>query len=543
MKIKFKEKYLERIIILLMILFSAWLMFSTFSYEKGSMFIATKAWSDFASHIPLIRSFSLGNNFPPEYPIFPGSPIRYHFLFYAFVGFFEKAGLRIDFALNLLSSASFFLLLFSIYKLSKLLFKSIFVSTISVLLFLFNGSFAFFYFFNKNPLSFPKSIFDILNNQIFPAFAPYDKTLISGGFWNLNVFTNQRHFALPLALFLFIVYVLIKSEKDSKKLPLKLAILFGFVIGLFSFLHGAVFIMSLVVLSTFFILFPKQRMSIFLILIISFLTSLPRILFLLQSGSGNVLKLNPGYLAAGNFSIYNWFRYWMLNLGLGTALIPLGFLLSKKLHKKIFIGFFSLFIIGNIFQFSPDIAANHKFFNLFIIIANIFIALVLYKVWKKKFYGKIITIVLIFFLTFSGVIDFFAIKNDPIGPIPDYPINPDISWIIKNTPKDAVFINSTYIYNPASLAGRKIFMGWPYFSWSLGYDTTKRDYILREFFVSNDLNKNCKILKENNISYIISQDNSEFVINKEFMDKNYLNLYENKKSTVIIYEAKNACNF
>jgi hypothetical protein len=67
-------------------------MFSTFSYKDGNMLIASKAWSDFASHIPLIRSFSFGNNFPPQYPLFSGPPIKYHFLFYAFVGLLEKLG-------------------------------------------------------------------------------------------------------------------------------------------------------------------------------------------------------------------------------------------------------------------------------------------------------------------------------------------------------------------------------------------------------------------------------------------------------------------
>ncbi|TSC86331.1 MAG: hypothetical protein G01um10147_943 [Microgenomates group bacterium Gr01-1014_7] len=79
------------------------------------MLIATKAWSDFASHIPLIRSFSLGDNFLPEYPLFPGEPIRYHFLFYAVVGYLEKLGLRIDYAFNILSALSFAFLIISIY--------------------------------------------------------------------------------------------------------------------------------------------------------------------------------------------------------------------------------------------------------------------------------------------------------------------------------------------------------------------------------------------------------------------------------------------
>ena len=115
---------LEIILVISLSVFSFWLMFSTFSYENGSMLIGSRAWSDFAGHIPLIRSFSFGSNFPPEYPIFPGELIRYHFLFYLMVGMLEKIGLRIDFALNILSSLSFFLLIFSIYLLGKILFKS-----------------------------------------------------------------------------------------------------------------------------------------------------------------------------------------------------------------------------------------------------------------------------------------------------------------------------------------------------------------------------------------------------------------------------------
>ena len=262
MKKFIRKNIIEIIFIFVALLFSSWLMFSTFSYQNGSMLIASKAWSDFASHIPLIRSFSFGNNFPPEYPIFPGSPIRYHFLFYLAVGFLEKTGLRIDFALNILSAISFLFLLYMIYKLSRLLFKNYCVAILAVLLFLFNGSLSFVYFFKNHPLSFPKTIFDILNNQIFPAFAPYDKSLISGGFWNLNVFTNQRHFALPLAISLFIFYFLIKAEKTNRKLSLKLATLFGILIGIFSFLHGAVLIMSIAVLCCMFLLFPKQRIPI-----------------------------------------------------------------------------------------------------------------------------------------------------------------------------------------------------------------------------------------------------------------------------------------
>ena len=84
-KFKFpKINSLELLLAPLFIIFSVWLMFSSFSYSDGSMQIGSKAWSDFASTIPVIRSFSFGSNFPPEYPLFPGEPIHYHFLFFCF---------------------------------------------------------------------------------------------------------------------------------------------------------------------------------------------------------------------------------------------------------------------------------------------------------------------------------------------------------------------------------------------------------------------------------------------------------------------------
>src|SRR5688500_9439733 len=90
--------------ILFAITFSSFLMFSTLSYKEGSLVIDEKLWSDFQAHTPMVRSFSKGDNLPPEYPIFSGPKMQYHFGFYFLVGMLEKAGLRFDIAMNLLST-------------------------------------------------------------------------------------------------------------------------------------------------------------------------------------------------------------------------------------------------------------------------------------------------------------------------------------------------------------------------------------------------------------------------------------------------------
>ncbi len=538
----FKKHTPEIIFVFFSLIFSFWLMFSTFSYENGSMLVASKAWSDFASHIPLIRSFSFGANFPPEYPLFSGEPIRYHFLFYLLVGLIEKV-LPINWALNLPSSLSFFFLLIMIYSLSLLIFKKRFVAIVSVFLFVFNGSLSFVYFFQKNPLSFPKSLFDIIDNNIFPAFAPYDNTFISGGFWNLNVFTNQRHFALPLAVIIFIIYLLTKNEIEKKSLGIKVALIFGIIIGSFSFLHGAVFIMSIALLSFLFVLFPFQRKSIIIIGFVAFITSFPRMLFLFHVESNQLFKFNPGYLLVNDFSLFKWGRYWLLNLGLGALLGPIGFIFAAKIAKKIFIAFLVLFAVGNLFQFSPDIATNHKFFNLWLIIFNMFTAYSLYLIWKGNLFKKSVVFILLFFLTFSGIIDFFPIKNDLLYRIDDFPKNSDIKWIIDNTPKNSVFLNTSYLYNPANIAGRKIFLGWPYFSWSLGYNTYQRDETRKKLFNSTEVKKFCNQTKNYGINYVMVEpvQDLDFSVNKEFFENYFKKSYHNSQTGFSIYNVEQTC--
>src|SRR3989344_5656995 len=136
----FKTSYPEIALIIFAISFSTFLMFFTFHKEQGDIFIASKAWSDFGSHIPLIRSFSFGSNFPPEYPLFPGQPINYHFLFYFFSGVLEKTGLPIDFALNIPSIIGLSVLILIVYFFASKLFHSKAVGILSVIFLILNSS-------------------------------------------------------------------------------------------------------------------------------------------------------------------------------------------------------------------------------------------------------------------------------------------------------------------------------------------------------------------------------------------------------------------
>ncbi|KKR73615.1 MAG: hypothetical protein A2186_01415 [Candidatus Levybacteria bacterium RIFOXYA1_FULL_41_10] len=495
----FKTSYLEIVLIIFTFSFSVFLMFFTFHKEDGTLFIASKAWSDFGSHLPLIRSFSFGSNFPPEYPLFPGQPINYHFLFYFLVGLIEKAGIPIDYALNIPSTIGLSGLILSIYFVAKKIFQSRAVGFLSVIFFLFNSSFSFIYFLQNHKNS-PNLILDLVTNDKFSSFAPYGQGLVTA-FWNLNIYTNQRHLALSFTLSLLIIFLIIYPSLSNKKINLKLSYFLGVILGLSFYLHIAVFFITLIVLFFLFIVFPNLRKSIFILGIPAFLISFPQYLYL-QSGEGGFgIKFVNGYLTASESSL-SFVKFWVYNLGISAVLIPLGFIKSSKTARKILFCFIPLFLIGNFVQFSPEVAANHKFFNYFLLVGNMFSAFFLVFLWKKNLFLKSVSVFLFLLMILGGIVDFFPIFNDNRGALADYEKNKDVSWIKENTLPDSVFLNTTYFYNPASLAGRKIFFGWPYFAWSAGYDTHKRGQMRDRIIQAPTKNLACRLLSENGIDYV-----------------------------------------
>ena len=537
----FKENPFEVLLFLVLLSFSVVIMFKTFNAQGGDLKIASKAWSDFAATIPLVRSFSLGDNFPPQYPIFPGPPIRYHFVFFLLVGLLEKVGFRIDWALNLVSIFSFFFLGLAIYFLAKTLFKKKSVAIISVVLFILNGSFGFLEFFKVHPASI-NTIKEIVANTNFSSFGPYDGNIVSA-FWNLNIYTNQRHLGLAYAAFLTLILIVLKASQNPKGLTFLKSLILGLAIGLFPFVHTAVFGMMGIALVIFFFLYPHLRQRIFTIGVVAALTALPQF-FYMGSSQVSFPYFDPGYLIE-KLTLSNFLNYWFLNLGLVVFLAPIGFLLSGSAQRKIILPFVGLFILGNLFRFSPDMATSHKFFNLFVIGINIFAAFSLTSLWKKGIFGKVLIGTAFFFMTLSGVIDLFPILNDSYVQIPDYKKSPPARFILENTPTDSIFLNLTFLYDPASLAGRKIYLGWPYFAWGAGYDTDKRHNKMRQILEGTDKDSTCRLLKEEKIDYIEIQRPSlvEGVsINYPFFDKHFENIFYDSESNTKIYGVQDSCN-
>lgn len=533
-------------------------MFHTFRYNvsENEMVLGSKVWSDFGAHIPLIRSFSLGSNWPPEYPLFPGEKIKYHFLFYSIVGLLEKIGVRIDYALNIPSALGLFLLLVLLYKLAVLLFQRRSVGVLTIVFFFFNGSLSFINYFNKHD-TILGAIKNIPSVKDFPSFGPWDHSLVTA-FTNLNVYTNQRHLAASFALVMAIIILLLSLQRKKhtsnyieKIFPvvtslIPVSVCIGLLFSLLLFLNQAALVPAVIFAIGFFLFHPPSRVS----LIIGFFISIPWIvLFYTIAQTGGTPVFEPGYLSEKPLAIKTFLEFWMHNLGLHILLFPIGMILAPKRIRWLALPVLVIFLLPNIYRFSTDMINNHKFINLFTICISLYssYALVLATEWftkQKTLRLFLVTIPLLFIiLTLSGLIDFFAIKNDYTISLTDIPKNKDATFIRDTIPKDAIILNSTWFYHPASTAGRKIYNGYAFFTWSAGYDTYKRESLVKEIFQSEDKIEVCQLLNQEHISYVeVNNSPEEFLKPISPLWKNqFSQMYSNSESGITIYSVSSLC--
>lgn len=530
------------------------IMYSTLSYNENGIEVSANIWGDFVNHIPLVRSFSYGDNIPPESPLYSSERIKYHFLFDFMVGMLEKVGFRFDLAMNILSIVGFTGLLIIVYLLAKRIFKANAAGWIAMLLMLFNSSFSWIYYISEKGLGL-KSLSEISQNNKYAAFGPYDDKVISA-FWTLNVYTNQRHLAFSFAFMFFTLWAIAYSKRKWANIAGVVALM------LMPWLNKAMLLVLIVLLGLHFLGRPQSRIRIMVLSLFGGILAFPGLSFLsAQAAFGESgFRFYPGFLYNGttwkdiniNDKSVRWLVYWLLNLGLlpiaaFSGWLSLGRLKLTKVKTLInrlnqimlllfstervwMLGAIVLFIIANNYVFAPDIATNHKFINFCIIIFNIYASGFLLKLFKKFFP---VAMLLLTSLILGGIFDAFPVFNVPRHTWQDIGNSKATTWVINNTTPDSRFLNLGYDATPAVTAGRRTYYGSEYLNWSVGYKTLERRAILQPI-TEGKLKKEevCKFLYEEDLKYIINNGyENDFVdvkINKDYFKENFVSVADNE---------------
>ncbi len=555
---KIRLSWIDGGVLLFIVTVSVALMVGTLSgTPDGGIRVASKAWSDFGAHIPLVRSFSLGSNFPPVSPLFPGEKIRYHFLFYAIAGLLERVGFPLNWAMNIPSILGMILFLSGLYVLGKSLFGTRIVGILAIIFVLLNGSLSFVNFFASHPLG-TSTLTDIIFNSRFPSFGPWDNQEVSA-FWSLNIFTNQRHLALSYGIILWALwFVFTLPDHASRKKIFGQSLFLSVLVGLLLLLNQAAALILIMWIIWIFAVYPKKR----LLCLLTGVLSLPWLaLYLSLIAPSGLPVWEPGYLAH-SLTPRIFFPYWWKNLGLHLVLIPLGILFApSKARKALSVPLLILFLAPNLIRFSPDMINNHKFFNFYLSVGSFGTGWILYgfhttlRRLTSRIHIRILAILLrisglismgmvCIFLILSGIIDFFPIVNDGKYTVESQKTNPDIAAYLRLIPPRAIVLNSTFFTNPASLAGRPIYFGYPYFTWSYGYITQPREQLYLAMWRAQNKETACRLARLAQVDYAeLSLHPEQYIQPNIFLwNTEFTRIYTNEKTGYTIFNITKSCS-
>ena len=279
----------------------------------------------------------------------------------------------------------------------------------------------------------------------------------------------------------------------------------GLLLGALPYWNSPVFTAAAAVLLFLFILFPFRRYMVGLA-ITTAVVAIPQVLAL---RSGNVRAgpalLHWGY-TLGNVPVSHALKYLGWTFGVKWVLILIALLFFSWRNLRLFIAIGSLFLLTFCFQFSDEILANHKFLNIWLVLANLFVAYGLWRLWHLRIKGwalpfRVIVLLLVSPIVVGGVIDFFPIHNASFIET-NYVKDRLIDWLRAETKPDAVFLTDKFVNHPILLAGRRIFFGYTYFTWSSGYDLPKREAAYKLMFESKNAHQVFTLLKANGIDYV-----------------------------------------
>ena len=538
----------------ILLVFITYMMFYVFYIKDGVMYAGLTVCGDYAPHTAMMRSFSLGNNFPTQYPHFGGADVKYHFMFQFLAGNLEYLGLRLDLAYNLISIGSLLGFLMLLYELALRITGRMCCGIWTIILFFFRSGMAFWRFLWEHLQA--GDLLTVLQENT--AFIGYTENE-NWGLWNFNVYLNQRHLAfglllVTLTLYLFMDWLEAGISHEEKGLqwlgkrftapetwkcrqPEK-ALFMGLFLGLGAFWNGAAVIGGLLILMGFAIFSDGKLDYLITALVTVFFSFLQTKIFIRGSAMGFQLYL--GFLAEEKtpWGVVK-YLFWMGGIFF-LGLLGLVVFLRRK-GRVLAVSF----LIPTIFAFTilmtVDINVNHKYIMISYAFLGILWAWAVCSLWRGKVIKKILAVVLAVCLTVTGVYDFVVIlKGNGYGHRIAINMNSELTaWLAENLDKNDLLLTPEYSINEVTMSGVMLYCGWPYYAWSAGYDTYYRAAQAVTIYTTSDSELLKNLVKQEKITYILYEEDSQFEgqdCREDVIVENYELVYENPGGSIRIYK-------
>ena len=287
-------------------------------------------------------------------------------------------------------------------------------------------------------------------------------------------------------------------------------VLCGVLAGMLPLWNGAMFIGAAAFLAVWLLVFPR-RPSMLVLALVASAVAIPQLLWVrpgTMAGAQTYPSFYWGYIV-DDPNLFNVARYLAFTFGPKVLLVAFAFVLVTWRERRVLIAFVALGAVAFLLQLSVEVLANHKFINAWLIVANLFVAYGLIRLWQARSVlavpARFVALSLVVIIVAGGVIDLMPVKNQTVIRVG---MQGDrlFEWVRTETDRNAVFLTDLHVVHRIMLAGRRIYFGWPYYAWSAGYDVTQREGWYRELFADRSPRDVVERLQAAGIDYVAFDD-------------------------------------
>jgi hypothetical protein len=279
----------------------------------------------------------------------------------------------------------------------------------------------------------------------------------------------------------------------------------GFVLGMLPMWNGSVWVTGAVICVGLMVLLPL-RVHMFSLLATAAIVGVPQIL-LSRAGAavpGTPMQSYPAIWLGYVVDYPTWEKvatYLGFTFGVKWLLLAIALLLVSRLGRSLAIAIFGLVVMTFVVQFSREVAANHKFMFIWEAIVNLYAADVICRLGRRGFVTWMLGVILTLSIVLQGVIDVFPLVHDAKY---EHRLEKDrfMTWLLASTDAHDVFLTHRFVTHSILFAGRKIFFGYEYYAWSVGYPVEARSLLYRQMYEERDPATLFGLLRENGIQYV-----------------------------------------
>ena len=287
------------------------------------------------------------------------------------------------------------------------------------------------------------------------------------------------------------------------------AALAGMILGLCGFWNGACVIGALLILFGMAIFSDHKADYLIAAFMAVALTWLQSKVFIRESAFS--FSFYWGFIASDK-SLGGVISYLFQTMGLTVVgAVVLIFLVRKRLHRTLLICFLLPVVFALTVSLTPDVTVNEKY----IMISMAFLAVMwagivtdLARAKKMRVPARLAAVLLVIALTATGAYDFVIICRDN-GDSRSLTVNlrSDVTaWLVEHTTEKDLLLTPEYSMNEVTLSGRMLYLGWPYYAWSAGYDTDARLEEADIMYGTHDGAELRETVRKEGITYILYED-------------------------------------